>query len=74
MDMRERIKQKIIGALSGANEPLTITKLAHRAKINRLTASDYVLKLQESGEITVTPKPPLKLITLRRASHERGKN
>jgi DNA-binding IclR family transcriptional regulator len=62
--MREKIRIKILNALRGAKSPLTISELAQRARINRLTASDYVLKLQETGEIKVTPKPPLKLIEL----------
>jgi len=65
--MREKIKNNILNALREANGPLTIAELAQRARISRLTASDYVLKLEAAGEIRVTPKPPLKLIELAEA-------
>jgi len=60
--MKEKIRGRIIRALQRA-EPigLTISEVAHRAKVTRITASNYLQTLADQGEVVVVLKPPLKL-------------
>lgn len=63
--MREKIKARIIGALNGAGlGGLSTTEVAHRAKINRITAAEYLRAMADQGDVITIPKPPLNLHVL----------